>query len=62
MWRLQFASRIASLREFTELGDIIVTKISEKDNVADGFTKAIVFEVWKRHMAYIYNANALVRV
>ena len=52
VWTLR---RIASLREFTELEYILVVKISEKDNVADGFTKAIVLEVWRRHMAYIHN-------
>ena len=45
--------RAAVLREGAELGDCKVIKIGEANNIADGFTKPIKHEVWKRHMNFI---------
>ena len=45
--------RAAVLREGAELGDCKVIKIGEANNIADGFTKPIKHDVWKRHMKFI---------
>ena len=42
--------RAAVLREGVDSGEIEFVKISEHDNVADGLTKALKYETWRRHL------------
>ena len=47
--------RAVVVQEGVELGEIYPTKISERDNCSDPFTKYLVFHVWRRHMHYVHN-------
>ena len=47
--------RIVVLQEAVELGEIVPIHISERDMLADIFTKYLKLHVWQRHMNYLLN-------
>ena len=55
MW---LARRVAVLREGVDMGEISPIHISERDMVADPFTKYLPYAVWNRHMDYLTNKPA----
>lgn len=51
--------RALVLNEGVNQGEIVPMHISERDMLADPFTKYLVYAVWSRHMDYLCNrANA----
>jgi hypothetical protein len=47
--------RAVIVQEGVELGEILPTKISERDNCSDVETKYLIFKIWARHMHYTHN-------
>ena len=43
------------LRDGVNFNDILPLHIPEFNNIADPFTKYLVFAVWRRHMHYLLN-------
>ncbi len=58
VWLLR---RAAVLREGVDSGEIEFVKISEHDNVADGLTKPLKYETWRRHLGYTQPHSAINR-
>ena len=49
--------RTAVLRDGVVGGKIMPIHISERDNIADPFTKYLTYAVWVRHMLYLLNLD-----
>ena len=49
------ARRAIVVQEAVKAGEARPIHISEKDMVADPFTKYLTFPVWDRHMGYLLN-------
>ena len=47
--------RAAVLHDGVRLMEILCKHISERDMLADPFTKYLVYRVWQRHMHYLHN-------
>ena len=47
--------RVAVLQDASRQREIIPLHISEKDMIADPFTKYLPYAVWDRHMGYMLN-------
>ena len=47
--------RVAVLQDASRQQEIIPLHISEKDMIADPFTKYLPYSVWDRHMSYMLN-------
>ena len=47
--------RVAVLQDASRQQEIIPLHISEKDMIADPFTKYLPYAVWDRHMGYMLN-------
>ena len=48
-------TRLLWLQAKYDQKELRVHKEPTATNVADGFTKAIPFDTWKRHMTYLHN-------